>query len=151
MGWLARLIDRILGTPTPNPPRPPRPRYQDRPAPEAIGPLNDARPGFILAWSPQLAAAALEQARRNAAMGRMAHSVDLAALVYKHTPLIQPLGECVAEGQTTPAEVMDAWINERFPHPHRDILLSPGARYVGVAVAYGPNDGRPYWCAITGR
>jgi uncharacterized protein YkwD len=47
-------------------------------------------------------------------------------------------GECVAEGQTTSAEVVSDWLEDP---PHRQILLNPTYRHIGVASSSN------YWTA----
>jgi hypothetical protein len=51
-------------------------------------------------------------------------------------------GENVAYGYTTPATVMNGWINSPG---HRANLLNPNFREIGIGIASSPTSGRLYW------
>lgn len=57
------------------------------------------------------------------------------------------LGECLARGQRAPASVVRSWIESA---PHKAILLSEKARWMGFAVA-GRSGDRPTWVLHAGR
>jgi Uncharacterized protein with SCP/PR1 domains len=92
--------------------------------------------------------AALQQARRMAANGKMAHLLSfndsfLDRMKAGKVPL--PAAENVAAGQDSVADVMQAWIDSRA---HLENMLG---RYtaVGVAVARNPSSGHtPYWAMV---
>lgn len=54
--------------------------------------------------------------------------------------------ENIAMGQLSAQAVMQGWLTSRG---HRDNLLSPKAREIGIALATG-RDGRPIWVMIVG-
>ena len=56
------------------------------------------------------------------------------------------VGENIAKGQTTPQEVVNAWMNS--PH-HRDNILNPDFTELGVALEYDAQ-GVPYWGQLFG-
>ncbi len=56
------------------------------------------------------------------------------------------IGENIAKGQTTPKEVVNAWMNS--PH-HRENILNPDFTELGVAVEYDAQ-GIPYWGQLFG-
>ncbi len=59
------------------------------------------------------------------------------------------VGENIAEGQNTVAEVMDAWMASRV---HRDHIVSRALREIGIGMAFGRN-GRGYeivWVQVFG-
>jgi len=56
----------------------------------------------------------------------------------------QLVGENVAMGQRSSAEVMTAWMNS--PH-HKENILRPDHTEIGLA-CYTTADGVPYWCAV---
>jgi uncharacterized protein YkwD len=75
----------------------------------------------------------LSSARRHAAW--MTNSRSLT-----HTS--QPVGENIAMGQSSSAEVITAWMNSSG---HRANILNPGYTRIGVA-AFAAPDGTIYWC-----
>lgn len=75
----------------------------------------------------------VSSARRHAAW--MTNSRSLA-----HTSL--PVGENIAMGQSSSAEVINAWMNSSG---HRANILNPGYTRIGVAAFATPN-GTIYWC-----
>jgi uncharacterized protein YkwD len=54
----------------------------------------------------------------------------------------QPVGENIAMGQTSSAEVMNSWMNSSG---HRANILNPGYTRIGVA-AFSTPDGTIFWC-----
>jgi uncharacterized protein YkwD len=56
------------------------------------------------------------------------------------------IGENVAMGQTTPAAVMEAWMNSPG---HRRNILNPNFTELGLGYAQG--GGRPYWVQVFAR
>ena len=52
-----------------------------------------------------------------------------------------PVGENIAWGWRTPADVMNAWMNSA---PHKANILNCSARAIGVGLAYASN-GTSYW------
>jgi uncharacterized protein YkwD len=53
-----------------------------------------------------------------------------------------PVGENIAMGQSSSAEVLNAWMNSSG---HRANILNPGYRRIGVA-AYRTPEGTIFWC-----
>ena len=58
----------------------------------------------------------------------------------------QAIGENIAKGQPTPADVMDAWMNS---DGHRENVLNCDAKVIGVGLAYD-GDGTPVWTQLFG-
>lgn len=82
-----------------------------------------------LSVDPQL----VSSARRHAAWMTNSHSLT-------HTS--QPVGENIAMGQNSSAEVITAWMNSSG---HRANILNPGYTRIGVA-CYTTPGGTIYWC-----
>jgi uncharacterized protein YkwD len=57
------------------------------------------------------------------------------------------MGENIARGQSTAAEVVEAWMNSAG---HRSIILNCAAKAVGVGMARG-RGGVPLWTQVFGR
>ena len=57
------------------------------------------------------------------------------------------IGENLAAGQQTPAEVMKVWMDSPA---HRDIILDPNWTEVGIAVRVG-GEYEIYWVQLFGR
>ena len=90
-----------------------------------------------------LSRAALDQARRLAASGRLSHARFRQRMVENGVPF--PAAENIASGQPTVASVVQAWIGSRG---HRRNMLGKYNR-LGVAVARDPKSGnRPYWAMV---
>lgn len=94
--------------------------------------------------SKRLRLAARAHAREMARRGILAHDIDLPwwrrlyNAVGRRT--FRTIGENVARGQDTPAEVVIAWM--RSPE-HRENILNPDFTHVGLAIAYRGRD--EYW------
>lgn len=92
--------------------------------------------------------AAMDQAARMAAAGRMEHNIGLGANFLKRmkgmdVPL--PAAENIAAGQNSAAEAFEAWY--RSPK-HLENMLG-AYRGLGVAVVSNPaSGGRPYWAMV---
>ncbi|MGD9477809.1 CAP domain-containing protein [Shinella sp. G-2] len=93
--------------------------------------------------------AAMDQASRMAAAGRMEHNIGLGANFLKRmkgmdVPL--PAAENIAVGQDGAAAAFEAWY--RSPK-HLENMLGAGYRGLGVAVVSNPaSGGRPYWAMV---
>ncbi|PTM97632.1 CAP domain-containing protein [Mycoplana dimorpha] len=102
-----------------------------------------------LSRHPAAASAALDQARRMASAGKMAHNIGLGANFAKRmkgmaVPL--PAAENIAVGQADAARAFQAWVNSP---KHLANMLGPGYRGLGVAEARHPASGnRPYWAMV---
>ncbi len=96
----------------------------------------------------ELAVAAAEQARYQAATETMSHTGHRGAKLedrlwrarYKH----RLAGENVSFGRQTEQAVVEAWIRS---DPHREMLLHPKVTEIGVAAALAPN-GQVYWSMV---
>lgn len=92
--------------------------------------------------------AAMDQAARMAAAGRMEHNIGLGANFLKRmkgmdVPL--PAAENIAAGQESAADAFEAWY--RSPK-HLENMLG-AYRGLGVAVVSNPaSGGRPYWAMV---
>ena len=101
-----------------------------------------------LTVDPAATAAALFQAKRMAAAGKMKHVMGIAdgfGPRVKASGVQLPAAENIATGQQTVPAVVTAWINS--PH-HLENMLG---RYsgLGVAVAYNPASRNvPYWAMV---
>lgn len=129
-------------------------KAEDRTA-EALGPVNALRASKGLAPLHAAAAsqdAALKQAGRMAANGRMKHLMGLtdsfgARMRASNVPL--PAAENIAAGQQTTEAVVKAWIAS--PH-HLENMLGTPYTTLGVAVARDPATGNhPYWAMVLSR
>lgn len=127
---------------------------EDRTA-EALGPVNALRASRglpALAAAPPSQAAALQQAQRMAANGRMKHLMGFgdsfgARMRAANVPL--PAAENIGAGQQTTEAVVKAWIAS--PH-HLENMLGPAYGTLGVAVARDPATGNhPYWAMVLSR
>ncbi|GAB4357524.1 MAG: hypothetical protein Kow0026_17890 [Oricola sp.] len=113
---------------------------------EALGPVNAYRAsrgrGPLFADSAS-SRAALDQAMRMAAAGRLSHARFRRRMVENGVPF--PAAENIAFGQPTVASAVRAWIGSRG---HRANILGRYRR-LGVAVARDPRSGnRPYWAMV---
>ena len=59
-----------------------------------------------------------------------------------------PTGENIAAGYTTPAEVMDGWMNSTG---HKANILNSSSTHLGVGYVYGNNNYKHYWTQVFGR
>lgn len=103
-----------------------------------------------LAWDDRLAAAAQGHAAWMAANRTLAHVAadgDPGSRANAAGFAWSRVGENIAEGQRSPAEVVAAW--RASTHGHCANLLDPGFAALGVGLAY-TNDGTPYWCQLFG-
>jgi len=93
--------------------------------------------------------AAMDQASRMAAAGRMEHNIGLGANFLKRMKgmgVTLPAAENIAAGQSGAAAAFDAWY--RSPK-HLENMLGAGYRGLGVAVVTNPSTGnRPYWAMV---
>lgn len=102
-----------------------------------------------LSRDPAAARAALDQANRMAAAGKMEHNIGIGANFAKRmkgmdVPL--PAAENIAVGQDTAAEAFQAWVDSP---KHLVNMLGPGYRGLGVAQAKNPASGnRLYWAMV---
>lgn len=117
-----------------------------------LGLINKLRaerglPALALDSSAQRAA--MDQASRMAAAGKMEHNIGpganfLGRMKGMEVPL--PAAENIAAGQSTAAAAFDAW--HRSPR-HLVNMLGAGYRGLGVAVVTNPATGnRPYWAMV---
>jgi uncharacterized protein YkwD len=102
-----------------------------------------------LVANAKLTAAALTQARDMAEHEKMSHEGSDGSKfnerIERQGYLGRRMGENVAWGQKTPAEVMRVWM--KSPH-HRDNILG---KFSEIGVAYATSaDGRRYWCTTFG-
>ncbi|MCP8896279.1 CAP domain-containing protein [Shinella daejeonensis] len=102
-----------------------------------------------LSADPAARRAALEQARRMAASGRMEHVIGIGASFparMKSMGVTLPAAENIAAGQDSAAKAFDAWY--RSPK-HLENMLGAHYRGLGVAVVSDPASGnRPYWAMV---
>ena len=93
--------------------------------------------------------AAMDQASRMAAAGKMDHNIGLGANFGKRMKgmdVALPAAENIATGQDSAAEAFDAWY--RSPK-HLENMLGTRFRGLGVAVVANPASGnRPYWAMV---
>ena len=93
--------------------------------------------------------AAMDQASRMAAAGRMEHNIGLGASFLKRMKGMEvplPAAENIAVGQDSAAAAFEAWY--RSPK-HLENMLGAGYRGLGVAVVSNPaSGGRPYWAMV---
>lgn len=101
-----------------------------------------------LVFDKVAATAALDQARRMAKAGKMAHLIgfndDFAARMKQHD-VVLPAAENIAAGQDETSRAVTAWINSP-KHLHN---MLGNYRGLGVAVVRNPASGnRPYWAMV---
>ena len=93
--------------------------------------------------------AAMDQASRMAAAGKMEHNIGFGADFAKRMKGMEvalPAAENIAVGQDSAAEAFDAWY--RSPK-HLVNMLGSSYRGLGVAVVSNPASGnRPYWAMV---
>lgn len=93
--------------------------------------------------------AAMDQASRMAAAGKMEHNIGFGADFAKRMKGMEvalPAAENIAVGQDSAAEAFDAWY--RSPK-HLENMLGARFRGLGVAVVSNPaSAGRPYWAMV---
>lgn len=93
--------------------------------------------------------AAMDQASRMAATGRMEHEIGLGANFarrMKGMEVALPAAENIAAGQDSAGEAFEAWY--RSPK-HLENMLGARFRGLGVAVVSNPaSGGRPYWAMV---
>jgi uncharacterized protein YkwD len=100
--------------------------------------------------NPQLAQAALDHARDMAEHNNLSHEGSdgstVAKRVKKRGYRYLDIGENIADGQVSVAEVMRTWMNSP---PHKENIL---ANFTEIGVAIVPDGaGRKYWCVDLGR
>ena len=102
-----------------------------------------------LSVDPAAQRAAMDQASRMAAAGRMEHNIGLGANFLKRMKGMEvplPAAENIAVGQDGAAAAFEAWY--RSPK-HLENMLGAGYRGLGVAVVSNPASGnRPYWAMV---
>jgi uncharacterized protein YkwD len=81
------------------------------------------------------------KARRLAKTGKLEHGMWW-KLIFKVTGMKDGIGENIADGQHTPADVVEAWMNS--PEHRHNILDVPGYRTLGVG-CYVDRNGRAWW------
>jgi uncharacterized protein YkwD len=96
---------------------------------------------------PLLSIAARQHSANMARQGKLDHTLDekgvdqrLTALGYRWSGC----GENIAEGQRSPAQVIETWMNSE---DHRNNMLSTKISRIGVAVANAAN-GQRYWTMV---
>jgi uncharacterized protein YkwD len=98
----------------------------------------------------QLEAAAIQHARDMAAHNKLSHEGSDGSKprdrIKKTGYPYQTIGENVADGQETPAEAIESWMNSP---PHKKNILGPFTE-IGAAVATA-EDGTRYWCVDFGK
>ncbi|MFZ2099281.1 MAG: CAP domain-containing protein [Oricola sp.] len=113
---------------------------------DALGPVNAyrrAKGRGPLVADAALSRAALDQASRMAASGKLSHARFRQRMAENGVP--SPAAENIAFGQPTVASVVEAWIGSRG---HRANILG-GYNRLGVAVARDSASGnRPYWAMV---
>lgn len=96
--------------------------------------------------------AAMDQASRMAAAGKMEHNIGFRANFLKRMKgmdVALPAAENIAVGQDNAAEAFEAW--HRSPK-HLENMLGAGFRGLGVAAVSNPSSGnRPYWAMVLSR
>ena len=101
-----------------------------------------------LVIDPVAVTAAMDQARRMAQAGQMAHLIgfgDSFSKRMKDHDVALPAAENIAAGQDETGRAVTAWINSP-KHLHN---MLGGYRGLGVAVARNPASGnRPYWAMV---
>lgn len=102
-----------------------------------------------LAADPAARRAALDQAGRMAANGRMEHNIGFRADFAKRMKgmaVALPAAENIAAGQDSATDAFEAW--HRSPK-HLANMLDPRFRGLGVAaVASAASGNRPYWAMV---
>jgi uncharacterized protein YkwD len=110
---------------------------------------QEKRPPLKL--NAKLEAAARVHARDMAKHQKMTHTGSdgstSAQRVERQGYHYQDVGENVAYGQKTVAEVMDTWMNSQG---HKKNILDPAFTEIGAARAFD-EEGTPYWCVDFGR
>ena len=109
------------------------------------------QPSGALAWSPQLARAAQQQADWLARHGALVHigprgeslGARVAAAGYRHARVAENL----AAGQQGVLGAVRAWAASPL---HCRTLVDPGFTETALACAMGP-DGEPFWVLLLGR
>lgn len=104
-------------------------------------------PAGVLEWSDQLAASALAHAKDMAERGYFDHvspeGVRPEERMAKAGWHVMPVGENIAAGQASPAEVVQGWIDSPG---HCKNLLNPHYKHLGVAYVYAPDTRyKHYW------
>lgn len=93
--------------------------------------------------------AAMDQASRMAAAGKMEHNIGFGANFLKRMKGMEvalPAAENIAAGQDSAADAFEAW--HRSPK-HLENMLGSSYRGLGVAVVRNPATGnRPYWSMV---
>ena len=93
--------------------------------------------------------AAMDQASRMAAAGKMEHNIGLGANFLKRMKGMEvalPAAENIAVGQDDAAAAFNAWY--RSPK-HLENMLGSSFRGLGVATVSNPSSGnRPYWAMV---
>ena len=117
----------------------------------SLGLVNKLRTGRglpALTIDPAAQHAAMDQASRMAAAGRMEHNIGLGANFAKRMKgmaVALPAAENIAAGQDNAAEAFDAW----YRSPKHLANMLGNYRGLGVAVVSNPaSGGRPYWAMV---
>ena len=114
-----------------------------------VNKLRTTRGLPALAVDKAASRAAMDQASRMAAAGRMEHNIGFGANFLKRMKGMEvalPAAENIAAGQDDAAAAFDAWY--RSPK-HLENMLGSGYRGLGVAVVANPSTGnRPYWAMV---
>ncbi|MFV0451363.1 MAG: CAP domain-containing protein [Propioniciclava sp.] len=146
--------------PVPSAPTPTRPATDPSPRPAGSSSAEPSTAGEILALvNAERDRAGLAPVRADGCLSETLaqpwaqHLADIGDLV--HQDLGEALSACgglgaagenIAYGQTTPAEVMDGWMNSSG---HRANILNPSFTRLGVGRVEGA-DGRIYWVQVFG-
>ncbi|MGJ7039578.1 uncharacterized protein YkwD [Shinella sp. BE166] len=122
---------------------------QTPPSLALINKLRAERGLPALAIDKAASRAAMDQASRMAAAGKMEHNIGFGANFLKRMKGMEvalPAAENIAAGQDSAADAFDAWY--RSPK-HLENMLGAGYRGLGVAVVSNPATGnRPYWAMV---
>lgn len=123
-------------------------RIMTREAIPRVNAFRTANGQAPLSPSGSASAAALDHARRMAESGQMAHNIGWRAdfaqrMRDQRVPL--PAAENIATGQASVERALAAWENSAG---HRGNTLDERFSGVGVAVAFSPDDNRPYWAMV---
>ncbi|WP_439614953.1 CAP domain-containing protein [Shinella sp.] len=122
---------------------------QTPPSLALINKLRSDRGLPALAIDKAASRAAMDQASRMAAAGKMEHNIGFGANFLKRMKGMEvalPAAENIAAGQDSAADAFDAWY--RSPK-HLENMLGAGYRGLGVAVVSNPATGnRPYWAMV---
>jgi uncharacterized protein YkwD len=117
-----------------------------------LGAINRLRAGHglpALALDRAAQRAAMDQASRMAAAGKMEHNIGFGANFLKRMKGMEvalPAAENIAAGQDSAADAFEAW--HRSPK-HLENMLGSSYRGLGVAVVRNPATGnRPYWSMV---